>query len=132
MLVSHSARVRLRPAIRQAASTQWPGSRSQIWIACWPVAGSPRPPTDVALVVHDGDRRTQAVSGGDVVEPHGAVAADGRQDRSVGRADGLLDEAAAPTEGADRLERFEVVLRELASQRAGEQLVGVGDEDTAG
>ena len=30
MLVSHSSWVRLRPAIRQAASTQWSGSRSQI------------------------------------------------------------------------------------------------------
>ena len=31
MFVAHSSSVRLRPARRQAASTQWSGSRSQIW-----------------------------------------------------------------------------------------------------
>ena len=39
------------------------------------------------------------------------------------------DMAAAPTERADRFQRLQVVLRELAADRSDEELVGGGDDD---
>ena len=72
MLVFHSSRLRLRPASRQAASTQWSGSRSQI---CTPlvlgVAESRavgRQGDEFERVVGDRDWGAELYAGGDVVE----------------------------------------------------------------
>ena len=52
-------------------------------------------------------------------------------ERPVGGAAQIGDEPAAAAEAPDRLERVEVVLDELAAERADEELVGDGDEHAA-